>query len=191
MPELSRVCDLHHSSWQFRILNPLSEARDRTIVLMDTSQICFCWARMGTPKFKFFILAQGSTQSNLYLPLQLNFLPLFPLTPYSSHYDLLSVLWIGPFLVIPSVWNISCLSSWFVHSHALSLSSINYSCSITLFIFSLALTLNFNLFSCLLSFSTARIETPGEQKPCKIDLTSPVPSTVHPAHCMCLENPHV
>ena len=33
------------STPQFRamqILNPLSEARDRTCVLMDASQICFC-----------------------------------------------------------------------------------------------------------------------------------------------------
>ena len=28
MPDLSHVCDLHHSSWQHWILNPLSEARD-------------------------------------------------------------------------------------------------------------------------------------------------------------------
>ena len=35
----SRVCDLHHSSWQRRILNPLREARDQTRVLMDASQI--------------------------------------------------------------------------------------------------------------------------------------------------------
>ena len=27
-PDLSHVCNLHHSSWQCRILNPLSEARD-------------------------------------------------------------------------------------------------------------------------------------------------------------------
>ena len=33
----SRVCDLHHSLWQHWILNPLSEARDRTRILMDTS----------------------------------------------------------------------------------------------------------------------------------------------------------
>ena len=33
----SRVCDLHHSSWQLQILNPLSEARDRTCILMDSS----------------------------------------------------------------------------------------------------------------------------------------------------------
>ena len=26
--DLSHVCDLHHSSWQRQILNPLSEARD-------------------------------------------------------------------------------------------------------------------------------------------------------------------
>ena len=28
MLDLSRVCNLHHSLWQCRILNPLSEARD-------------------------------------------------------------------------------------------------------------------------------------------------------------------
>ena len=39
--DLSCVCDLHHSSQQCWILNPLGEARDGTCVLMDTSQICF------------------------------------------------------------------------------------------------------------------------------------------------------
>ena len=29
-PDPSRVCDLHHSSGQCQLLNPLSEARDRT-----------------------------------------------------------------------------------------------------------------------------------------------------------------
>ena len=37
MPDLSHICDLHHSSWEGWILNPLSKARDRTCVLMDTS----------------------------------------------------------------------------------------------------------------------------------------------------------
>jgi len=36
----SHVCTLHHSSWQHRILNPLSEARDQTCVLMDPSRLC-------------------------------------------------------------------------------------------------------------------------------------------------------
>ena len=35
----SHVCDLYHSSWQHRILNPLSEVRDQTLILMYTSQI--------------------------------------------------------------------------------------------------------------------------------------------------------
>ena len=29
-PDPSRVCNLHHRSWQHWILNPLSEARDQT-----------------------------------------------------------------------------------------------------------------------------------------------------------------
>ena len=39
--DLSCVCNLHHSSWQCQILNPLGEARDQTYVLMDASQILF------------------------------------------------------------------------------------------------------------------------------------------------------
>jgi len=41
MQDLSRVCNLHHSSWQGQILNPLSKARDQTNILMDTGQIHF------------------------------------------------------------------------------------------------------------------------------------------------------
>jgi len=55
MPDLSCVCKLHHSSWQSRILNPLSEARDRTCNLMVPSRICFCCAIMGTPR-SFWLL---------------------------------------------------------------------------------------------------------------------------------------
>ena len=35
----SPVCDLHHSTWQRQIPNPLREARDQTHVLMDTSWV--------------------------------------------------------------------------------------------------------------------------------------------------------
>ena len=48
----SCVCDLHDSSWQHRILNPQSEARDRIRILIDTSRIHFCCATVRTP-FKF------------------------------------------------------------------------------------------------------------------------------------------
>ena len=41
---------------QCQILNPLSEARDRTHVLMDTSQICFPCATIGPPHFTFYFL---------------------------------------------------------------------------------------------------------------------------------------
>ena len=39
MLDPSRVCDLYHSSQQCWILNPLSEARDQTCILMDPSQV--------------------------------------------------------------------------------------------------------------------------------------------------------
>ena len=32
--DLSLICDLHHSSWQYWILNPLSEARDQTCIFI-------------------------------------------------------------------------------------------------------------------------------------------------------------
>ena len=35
MQDPSLICNLHHSSWQCRILNPLSEGRDRTYDLRD------------------------------------------------------------------------------------------------------------------------------------------------------------
>ena len=47
MPDSSHICNLHRSSRQGQILNPLREARDRTCVLMDTSRVCFCWASRG------------------------------------------------------------------------------------------------------------------------------------------------
>ena len=51
--DLSHVCDLHHSSWQHRILNPLSETRDWTCILMDPSQVCYCWVTTGAPSAHF------------------------------------------------------------------------------------------------------------------------------------------
>ena len=49
----SGVCDLHQSSWQGQIFNPLSEARDRTRNLMVPSRIRFCSATTGTPQVQF------------------------------------------------------------------------------------------------------------------------------------------
>ena len=54
--DLSHVCNLSHSSWQHRILNPLSKARDWICILMDASQMQFCWARTGTPILQIFVV---------------------------------------------------------------------------------------------------------------------------------------
>ena len=48
LQDLSRVCDLHHSSGQCLILNLLSESRNRTCNLMVPSRLCFCFTMMGT-----------------------------------------------------------------------------------------------------------------------------------------------
>ena len=37
--DLSCICDLHCSLWQCQILNPLSEARNQTLILMNTSWV--------------------------------------------------------------------------------------------------------------------------------------------------------
>ena len=52
----SHVCDLHHGSQQRWTLNSLSEARDRTRVLVVTSWIRFPRAKTGTPSLPTFIL---------------------------------------------------------------------------------------------------------------------------------------
>ena len=46
MQDPSCICDLHHSSWQCHILNPLSKPRDGTYNLMVPSWICFHCAMM-------------------------------------------------------------------------------------------------------------------------------------------------
>ena len=38
-PDASCVCNLHHSSQQRRILNPLNKARDPTHIFTDTSWV--------------------------------------------------------------------------------------------------------------------------------------------------------
>ena len=54
-PDPSHVCDLHHSSQQHWIPNPLSKARDRTHKLMVPSQIRFHCTTMGTPGTLLFM----------------------------------------------------------------------------------------------------------------------------------------
>ena len=63
-PDSSHVCDLRRNSWQYWILNPLSEVRDRTHIFMDTGWICYCWAMMGTPSSSFLTSTHLSEHSS-------------------------------------------------------------------------------------------------------------------------------
>ena len=44
-----RICNLHHTSWQHQLPDPLSKTRDWTHTLMDISRVCYCWVTVGTP----------------------------------------------------------------------------------------------------------------------------------------------
>ena len=66
--ELSPICDLHHSSRQRRIPNPLIEARDRTHVLKDTSQVHFHCTTTGTPPTVFYLADQDGLHVGKGLP---------------------------------------------------------------------------------------------------------------------------
>ena len=48
-----RVCNLHHGSWQHRIPDGLSKARDPTHILMNTSRIRFHCATTVIPTTYF------------------------------------------------------------------------------------------------------------------------------------------
>ena len=62
-PDPSCICDLHHSSGQRRILNPLSKARDRTCHLTVPSRISFHFAMRGNSYVGFLTpILQFSTK---------------------------------------------------------------------------------------------------------------------------------
>ena len=48
LPDASRICD--HATACCWILNPLSEARDQTLILVDTVGFLTCWVTMETPR---------------------------------------------------------------------------------------------------------------------------------------------
>ena len=57
MPDLSHVCDLHHSSRQRWILNSLREARDGTCILMDVdiSRVITAEPKREHPEWLFYM----------------------------------------------------------------------------------------------------------------------------------------
>ena len=71
MRNLSHVCNLHHSSWQHRILNPLSKARYPPCILMDTSQVLNPLSYSGNSYMHYFYLINSNrsylTRKNIFL----------------------------------------------------------------------------------------------------------------------------
>ena len=67
MQYLSCVFDLHHSSWQRQIPNPLSQARDQTRSLMGPSLIHFRCARWELLESSFESKLQNSDPRGTYL----------------------------------------------------------------------------------------------------------------------------
>ena len=63
MPDPRWVCDLYHSSRKYQILNPSSEARNRTCVLTDTSGIRTAEPRWELRYFGFMDLDKTDTNS--------------------------------------------------------------------------------------------------------------------------------
>ena len=75
-PDLSHVCDLHHSSQQRRILTPLSEARNQIQNLMFPSWIHVQCVRTGIPDFSLndnfcwiWLPRRGNQKKNLKMEL--------------------------------------------------------------------------------------------------------------------------
>ena len=62
---LSWVCNLHHSSWEHQILNPVSEASDWIHILMDTSQVHNLMSHNGNSSIHF---PWTATDPYYYLP---------------------------------------------------------------------------------------------------------------------------
>ena len=53
MPDPSSICDLCLSLWQGWILDPLSEARDQTHILIDTAKVLKLLSHNGNSSINF------------------------------------------------------------------------------------------------------------------------------------------
>ena len=154
MPDLSRVCNLHHRSWQCWILNPPSEARDRTRNLMILSQIHFRWATTGTPAFSLLLnkfcwsivdfqtcvtlrcTAKSIRYKYTYIHFFSNYFPMYVITQYWAGYLVLYSRSLLPVHFIYSSAHMSIPTLWFIPLPVSPLVTINLvSKSLSLFLF--------------------------------------------------------
>ena len=143
VPDPSCICNLHHSSWQCQILNPLNKARDRTCFLMDMSQICFHCTTAGTPAIIFldsspatelcFLLLQGEIALAHVWCLQSFLSTLYSVVaPGSSQAHGTYMLSANMASTRPRVKAISQLSSGFSKAEPLSSNSLSHQNTATL-----------------------------------------------------------
>ena len=67
MPDPSHACTLHRRPWQHWTLNPWSEARDRTHILMDTGQVLNPLSHnRNSPKLRFLNKKYMAPSKKLY-----------------------------------------------------------------------------------------------------------------------------
>ena len=97
--DLSHICDLHRSSWQRKILNPMGKAKDWTLVLKDTSWLRILvwfvnhWATRGTPRPLTFKVIIDIVElivaifSTVFYSLPLFFVPSFVFYSFSAFCD--------------------------------------------------------------------------------------------------------
>ena len=113
MPDPSCICDLHHSSQHCCVPDPVSESRDRTHILMDTSRIHFC-CTMGSALF-LLILVPYYSKPLSHLPPSLHCPTAFLISNNSS-----SFLSIGQKPSTPSCLSISQNSNYHLLTNPVS-----------------------------------------------------------------------
>ena len=89
--DLSCICDLHHTSWQCQIPKPLTKARDRTRICMDTSWICFHFTTTGTPRV-IFLKSKVYTQQLWFLKIYALALDTLSVKGFKLHFNCIILL---------------------------------------------------------------------------------------------------
>ena len=110
-PDPSHICNLHHSSWQRQILNPLSEAWDRTRNLVP-SRICFRCATTGPSQVLFYYVFEGEYSFLLTLVVEKTIL-----SPLHCLYDFVFFFLKNHLSMYVSVyfWTVFCFIDLFVY----------------------------------------------------------------------------
>ena len=97
---LSYGCDLHHSSQQRQILNPLSKARDQTCILMDTSRVVSSRLTTAEPQRE---LCSCVFLYSILSPLNVRLLPVF------CNYEQSMLRWLCAYRFMDCVFRINYL----------------------------------------------------------------------------------